>query len=145
MQQRLFRFKRDVVLLRARRAAAALGIDFLQEQPAFASPALAPYYRDVADHVIRVAELADNVRDLLTLDARGPRRAGREPAERGHEEAHVRGRRSSCVPTLIAGIYGMNFRHMPELRWQFGYPLALGIMVGAAVGLYVVFKKRGWL
>ena len=48
------------------------------------------------------------------------------------------------VPTLIAGIYGMNFRHMPELGWRLGYPFALGLMLAAA-GLYVAFKRKGWL
>ena len=66
MQERLFRLKRSTVLLRRSAAPLRYGIDLLQEEPAFASPALSPYYRDVMDHVIRVAELADNVRDLLT-------------------------------------------------------------------------------
>jgi magnesium transporter len=47
--------------------------------------------------------------------------------------------------TLIAGIYGMNFRHMPELNWTYGYPLALGGMLAVMIVLYVVFKKKGWL
>jgi magnesium transporter len=49
------------------------------------------------------------------------------------------------VATLIAGIYGMNFQHMPELRWYLGYPFALGSMAIATGGLYLVFKRRGWL
>jgi len=49
------------------------------------------------------------------------------------------------VPTLVAGIYGMNFRHMQELRWVFGYPLATGLMVVSSIWLYVGFRKRGWL
>jgi magnesium transporter len=49
------------------------------------------------------------------------------------------------VPTLIAGIYGMNFRHMPELRWTFGYPLALAAMAISAIALYVFFRRRDWL
>ena len=49
------------------------------------------------------------------------------------------------VPTLIAGIYGMNFDHMPELHWALGYPLALGMMAASAVALYLGFRKRGWL
>ncbi len=49
------------------------------------------------------------------------------------------------VPTLIAGIYGMNFRHMPELGWLFGYPFALGLMLLSAVVLYHAFKRRDWL
>ncbi|MCC7167334.1 MAG: magnesium transporter CorA family protein [Rhodospirillales bacterium] len=48
-------------------------------------------------------------------------------------------------PTLIASIYGMNFKHMPELEWVMGYPWALGLMVGAAVLPYFYFKRRGWL
>ena len=47
--------------------------------------------------------------------------------------------------TLIAGIYGMNFEHMPELSWSFGYPLALGAMLVVMIVLYVVFKRKGWL
>ena len=49
------------------------------------------------------------------------------------------------IPTLIAGIYGMNFRHMPELDWTLGYPLALGVMASSAGVLYWSFRKRDWL
>jgi magnesium transporter len=49
------------------------------------------------------------------------------------------------VPTLIAGIYGMNFQHMPELGWLFGYPFALGLMLVSGFTLFRAFKKRGWL
>jgi magnesium transporter len=49
------------------------------------------------------------------------------------------------VPTLIAGIYGMNFRHIPELGWRLGYPFALALMAGSALLLYRAFKRRGWL
>jgi magnesium transporter len=49
------------------------------------------------------------------------------------------------VPTFVAGVYGMNFEHMPELGWKFGYPLALAVMLGLAVGLYVMFKRVRWL
>jgi magnesium transporter len=49
------------------------------------------------------------------------------------------------VPTFIAGVYGMNFHHMPELGWTFGYPFALLLMATVAGGLWVWFKKSGWL
>ena len=49
------------------------------------------------------------------------------------------------VPTLIAGIYGMNFTHMPELDWRLGYPFALASMGVSAIVLFVVFKKRDWI
>jgi hypothetical protein len=48
-------------------------------------------------------------------------------------------------PTLIASIYGMNFHHMPELRWQWGYPFALVVMIISAVVPYLIFKYKGWL
>ena len=50
-----------------------------------------------------------------------------------------------AVQTLIAGVYGMNFRHMPELQWRFGYPLALAVIVGSSLTLLRAFKKSGWL
>ena len=49
------------------------------------------------------------------------------------------------VPTFIASVYGMNFRHMPELDWLLGYPMALGLMIVCAVGLYTYFKRVDWL
>jgi magnesium transporter len=51
----------------------------------------------------------------------------------------------AVVPTMIAGIYGMNFEHMPELKWSFGYPLVLAVMLLACSGLFRYFKKVGWL
>ena len=49
------------------------------------------------------------------------------------------------APTLVGSIYGMNFDHMPELAWQYGYPLSLALMLGVSVTLYLVFKKRRWI
>jgi magnesium transporter len=49
------------------------------------------------------------------------------------------------APTLIGTVYGMNFRHMPELGWVAGYPFALLLMAGVCVGLFLIFKRRGWL
>jgi len=51
----------------------------------------------------------------------------------------------AAVPTMIAGVYGMNFRYMPELHQAWGYPAALLAMAGAVLGLYRLFKRRGWL
>jgi len=49
------------------------------------------------------------------------------------------------APTLVAGIYGMNFDHMPELKWLYGYPMALGIMLISAVAPWYYMRKRGWI
>ena len=114
------------------------------ETPSIVTQPLQPYFRDVLDHVIRSMELTDNVRDLLT-------------SARELQLAQVSNRLNVVmkkltawaaiilIPTLIAGIYGMNFRHMPELRWSFGYPLALGVMAGSGLLLYWSFRKRDWL
>jgi magnesium transporter len=144
VQQAIFHLKRQVV--RFRRIVTPLRevVDLIQEQPGFVSSELVPYYRDVLDHVIRTIEFIDNIRDLLTtaLEAQLSQVSNRLNV--------VMKKLSSwagivLVPTLIAGIYGMNFRHMPELKWEFGYPLALGSMVLVMGVLYWVFKRKDWL
>ena len=49
------------------------------------------------------------------------------------------------APTLVGTIYGMNLRHMPELNWNYGYPMAIGLMIVTSMTLYFVFKRRNWL
>jgi magnesium transporter len=119
-------------------------LDFFLEQPAFVPSELQPYYRDVADHVLRAVELADNVRDVLTslLEVR--------LAQVGNALNEVMKKLTSwaaiiLIPTLIAGIEGMNFRYMPELALRYGYPMALLLMVASALALYVVFRRKEWL
>ena len=50
-----------------------------------------------------------------------------------------------ALPTMVAGLYGMNFEFMPELQWRYGYPLALAMMVGGCTALFAMFKRSGWL
>ena len=120
------------------------GLDLLQEQPGLVGDALLPYFRDVTEHAIRVSELADNIRDLLTslLELRVAQVAN-------HLNVIMRKLTAWAgillVPTLIAGIYGMNFRNMPELGWRYGYASALIVMGGSAFALYIMFKKKDWL
>jgi magnesium transporter len=91
-----------------------------------------------------VTELSDSVRELLTalLEVR--------IGQLANHTNDIMKKLSAwagiiLVPTLIAGVYGMNFRRMPELGWAVGYPLALATMGAAALVLYVVFKRGGWL
>ncbi len=79
------------------------------------------YLQDVYDHLIRVVEQVEDYQDLTAYAA------------------------IFAAITLITGIYGMNFQHMPELGWRFGYGYALGLMVGAASGLWVYFRRKRWL
>jgi magnesium transporter len=144
LQLRLFDLKRDIVRFRRSVMPLRRVVDFFQEQPQVVTGPLAPFYRDVADHVVRCIELVDNVRDLLTalLEVR--------LAQVGNRLNEVMKKLTSwaaiiLLPTLIAGIYGMNFEHMPELHWRYGYAMALGIMAATSGILYVIFKKREWL
>jgi magnesium transporter len=101
-------------------------------------------FRDVYDHVVRVNDLLENFREMLT----------------SIQEAHlaVTSNRLNEVmkllavftvllgpATLIAAIYGMNFQHMPELAWRFGYPLAIALMISVEAAALYFFWRRGWL
>jgi magnesium transporter len=144
LQQSIFRVKRDVVTLRRVAAPVRQGLDLLQEEPGLVAEPLQPYFRDVTEHAIRVAELADNIRDVLTslLELRVSQIAN-------HLNLIMRKLTAWAaillVPTLIAGIYGMNFEGMPELHWRFGYLGALIVMFSASLALYAMFKKKEWL
>ncbi len=104
----------------------------------------ANYFRDVADHLHRVSEVVDNLDGLLStaFDAHLARISVQQNEDMRKISA---GAALIVVPTLIAGVYGMNFDHMPELHWTYGYPFALLLMVGVSVGLFAWFKKSGWL
>ncbi|GAA1865312.1 magnesium and cobalt transport protein CorA [Myceligenerans crystallogenes] len=115
-------------------------------------------FRNVLDHAIRYADAADHLRLLLanalnahsTLVAQEQNDEMRRLSEVGVQQAEAAKKISSWAailfaPTMVASIYGMNFDHMPELHWTFGYPLALLIMLGAGIGFWRIFKKVGWL
>ena len=144
VQQDIFRLKRSVVHFRRLAMPVREVVDLLHESSGVVTPALAPYYRDVLDHVIRATEFVDNIRDLLTsaLESQLAQVSNRLNVVMKHLTAWAA---IVLVPTLIAGIYGMNFRDMPELSWSYGYPLAIGTMVLSGAVLYLIFKRRDWL
>ena len=144
-RSRIFTLKKN--LIQFRRGAAPLRevLDLLTRGDVdLVTERLVPYYRDVYDHVLRASDFADNLRDILTsaldvhLSAVG---------NRLNEVMKVLTSWAGIilVPTLIAGIYGMNFVHMPELQWRFGYLYALLLMGGSAFGLWLLFRRQGWL
>ena len=142
--ERIFKLKREV--LDFRRAVDPL-------EPALAELARgvkpvdersADYFRDVHDHVLRVSE------HLAGLDALLDSALNANVAQVGMRQNEDMRKISAWVaiiatPTMIAGIYGMNFEYMPELTWVIGYPLALTLMVLSCVVLYRNFKRRDWL
>lgn len=114
-----------------------------REQPIFPRE-IHVYFQDVYDHLIRVADTIDTLRDMLgsTMDA--------YLSVSGNRMNKIMKRLTSVATilmsvTLIAGIYGMNFNFMPELHWRYGYVLALLSMVGVGLALYVYLKKVDWL
>jgi len=105
---------------------------------------LQPFFRDVADHAVRVSEQVDGFDDLLgsVLNANLAQVAVQQNSDMRRISAWVA---IVAVPTMIAGVYGMNFVHMPELRWRYGYAFALALMAIACSVLYRAFKRSGWL
>jgi magnesium transporter len=103
-----------------------------------------PFFRDVADHAVRVSEQVQGFDDLLTsvLNANLAQVSVQQNEDMRRISAWVA---IAAVPTAIAGIYGMNFDHMPELRWQYGYPAVLTLMVVICLALYRGFKRNHWL
>jgi len=112
---------------------------------------LRSYLRDVTDHLTTVVERVDGFRlmlqDILTVNATLVTQAQNEEMKAQNEEVKKISAWAAILfaPTLIGTVYGMNFHHMPELHWYYGYPFALALMVAVCAALYVVFKRRGWL
>jgi magnesium transporter len=104
----------------------------------------APFFRDVLDHLNRVAETVDALDQLLStaFDAHLAQISVQQNEDMRKISA---GAAIVVVPTLIAGVYGMNFHHMPELSWTFGYPYAILLMASACFLLWLWFKRSGWL
>ncbi len=103
-----------------------------------------PFFRDIADHVVRASELIESFDSLLSsvLNANLAQVGVQQNEDMRRISAWVA---IAAVPTAIAGIYGMNFDHMPELGWRYGYPAALLLMATICLMLFRGFKRSGWL
>jgi magnesium transporter len=143
--QRIYELKRSLV--EVKRAVSPL-VDVCNRLMRFDLPLIPedtrPYFRDVYDHAIRINEHVDTLRELLT----------------GALEAHLSLTAVSqndamkklagwaaiiAVPTMLAGVYGMNFKFMPELESPYGYPAVMAVMIATCGFLYYRFKRSGWL
>ena len=143
--RRIYRLKRDLV--EVKRAVSPL-VDICNRLIRFDLALIPedtrPYFHDVYDHVIRINEMVDALRELLTtaleanlsLIAVSQNEVMKKLAAWGAMIA---------VPTMVAGIYGMNFQFMPELGWRFGYPLVMVVTFGICGALYFQLKRSGWL
>ena len=157
--RRIYDLKREVAEFR--RAVLPLGTPLHRlangEVPGI-DKAAAPFFRDVHDHVLRAADaieahdrlLSDVLQaDMSRLGVRQSQIALRQNEVAARQNEDMRKISSwaaiALVPTAVAGIYGMNFEHMPELRWQYGYFAVLGVIVTVCVALYLLFRRNGWL
>ena len=142
----IYKMKRDLIALK--RVVAPViemsGRAFRYEDQDLIPTQSRPYFRDIYDHALRINEMIDSVRDLLgtALEAHLSLLSVSQNEDTRRLAAWAA---IFAVPTAIAGIYGMNFDHMPELRWAFGYPFVLTLIVSVCLWLYVQFKRAKWL
>jgi magnesium transporter len=142
---RIYQLKRE--LLQLRRAVAPLEIPLtkLAERQIDAVPdEMRSYFRDVLDHALRVRDQVGSLDELLSsiLQASLARTSLADNEDTRKISAWAA---MIAVPTLITGVYGMNFDHMPELSWRYGYPAVLLVIVVVCSVLYRGFKRSGWL
>ena len=143
--ERIYKLKREVLsmhratapLIEPLRALSRGDYDHVHED-------IREYFRDIYDHVARANDAVESMREMLNgiLDANTAQVSVRQNEDMRRISAWVA---IAAVPTLLAGIWGMNFQHMPELKWSFGYPMALLIILSICLTLYRTFKRAGWL
>jgi magnesium transporter len=142
--QRVYFLKREVIEFHRAVYPLLAPLEALEQGAYGVAKELRRYFRDVADHARRVDEQVMSQRELLTsaLEANLALVSVRQNdviKEISSWAAII------AVPTFIASVYGMNFEHMPELKWKVGYPLALLAMMAGVLLLYRFFKRIGWL
>ncbi|WP_240675425.1 magnesium and cobalt transport protein CorA [Cellulomonas endophytica] len=150
--ERIYKLKREVVdfrravlpLARPLERLAAGGVPGVPE-------AATPYFRDVHDHVLRAGDAVESLDHQLTdvLQANSARVSAGQSRVALQQNSDMRKISAwaaiALVPTAIAGVYGMNFEHMPELTWTYGYPAVVAVIVTVCVALHRLFRRNGWL
>lgn len=142
---RLYMLKREVLALKRAAGPLSAPLQLLGRRPIrFIHEDVREYFRDVDDHLTRVVEQVAGFDDLLTtlVQANLAQVSVLQNEDMRKISAWVG---IVSVPTLVAGIYGMNFSHMPELDWTYGYPLTVAITASICTALHHTFKRNGWL
>lgn len=143
--ERIYDLKRDVMALR-RATVPLLEISsaLTRQTTPMITPETQPYFRDVYDHVVRINEIMDTVREMLNtalqVNLSLITMKQNDVVKKLAGWAGLLG-----VPTMIASFYGMNFKYMPELDWHYGYPSVIGVCTIACIILYFRLKKADWL
>ncbi|MFF4906971.1 magnesium/cobalt transporter CorA [Streptomyces sp. NPDC001260] len=147
---RIYAFKRQVMEFRratgplAQPLARLAGGGLSGGRVPFVHEKAQPFFRDVSDHLTRVNESVEGL-DRLVSDVLSAHLAQTGVRQNDDMRKISAWAAMAAVPTMIAGIYGMNFDHMPELHWMWSYPAVIVVMAALELLLYRLFKRRGWL
>ncbi len=143
--ERIYQLKRDIIEMKRTASPLATPLHELAHRAQrLVHPDIREYFRDVEDHLIRVREQVQSYDELLgsILQAGLARLTVSENEDMRKISAWVA---MAAVPTMIAGVYGMNFEHMPELQSEWGYPAVLTLMLTVCATMFRGFKRNGWL
>lgn len=143
--ERIYTAKRQVLEFRRASGPLAGPVERLVTSSVpFVHEHAVPFFRDVQDHLLRANEQVEGLDRLLSdvLSAHLAQMGVRQNDDMRKISAWAA---MAAVPTMVAGIYGMNFDHMPELRWIWSYPAVILLMAGIVAALYRLFKRRGWM
>jgi magnesium transporter len=149
---RIYNFKRQITEFRRATGPLALpmarlagtGAGVCSPPVPFVDDKARPFFRDVSDHLTRVNESVEGL-DRLVSDILSAHLAQTSVQQNDDMRKISAWAAMAAVPTMIAGIYGMNFDHMPELHWTWSYPAVIVLMALLELLLYRQFKRRGWL
>ncbi|MFJ7178996.1 magnesium/cobalt transporter CorA [Streptomyces massasporeus] len=147
---RIYDFKRQVLEFRratgplappmsrlAGTASSGVAVPFVDDRAR-------PFFRDVSDHLTRVNDSVENL-DRLVSDILSAHLAQMSVRQNDDMRKISAWAAMAAIPTMLAGIYGMNFEHMPELRWVWSYPALIALMAVLELMVFRLFKRRGWL
>ncbi|MDV5144125.1 magnesium and cobalt transport protein CorA [Streptomyces sp. SBC-4] len=142
---RIYQLKRELLELKRAVTPLARPLQHLAAHPMpLIDPDIRAYFRDVTDHLARVAEQVTSF-DALLDSILQAHLAQVTVAQNEDMRKITAWAAIVAVPTMVCGVYGMNFDHMPELRWTYGYPLVLGVIATACFVIHRGFRRNGWL
>ncbi|MFB7498039.1 magnesium/cobalt transporter CorA [Streptomyces sp. NPDC056161] len=142
---RIYQLKRELLELKRAVVPLARPVEDLATRPIrVVDPEIQAYFRDVLDHLIRAKEQIASFDELLNSILQA-HLAQVTVAQNSDMRKITAWAAIIAVPTMVCGVYGMNFKHMPELEWRYGYPLVIGVISIACLALYRGFRRNGWL
>lgn len=141
----IYKFKREIIEFRQALEPLKIPLQELSaETNKLTKKDLKPYFRDTLDHLIRTCEIAETLDSILTVSFQAE--LSNLQVEQNNDVRRISAWVAlAAMPTMVAGIYGMNFKYMPELNSKYGYPVVLLIIILGSLSLYYKFKKSKWL